>query len=228
VDKAAEAKKKADQSKSFMEAEAKAQAEQDAKEAKEALGAADTGCNGGDANKCVDLGRIYGEGKGIDKDPAKSMAAYVKACSLKSKDGCRQAAIGEGDDKKRLDHLVALCDLGDADGCIEGAKLADALVASHALPEPKKLADRDAMKLLKKACALGQVVACTARGVGLVNDDPAAAVESFGKGCDGGEPTSCMQLAGMYKDGKGMKKKDEKKAKELMKKACTAGLKDAC
>jgi len=56
VDKAAEAKKKADQSKSFMEAEAKAQAEQDAKEAKEALGAADTGCNGGDANKCVDLG----------------------------------------------------------------------------------------------------------------------------------------------------------------------------
>ena len=228
VDKAAEAKKKADQTKSFMEAEAKAQAEQDAKEAKAALAAADAGCNGGDANKCVELGRIYGEGKGIDKDATKSMAAYEKACSLKSKDGCRQAAIGESDDKKRLGHLVALCDLSDVDGCIEGAKLADSLVASHALPEPKKLADRDAMKLLKKACGFGQVVACTARGVGLVNDDPPGAVESFTKGCEGGEPTSCMQLGAMYKEGKGVKKKDEKKAKELMKKACDAGLKDAC
>ena len=228
VDKAAEAKKKADQQRALFDAEAKAQAEADAKEAKAAYDVADKGCAGGDAAKCVDLAKMYADGKGAPKDGAKSLDVYAKACGMKSKDGCRQAAIAQGNGKKRLGFLSSLCDLGDIEGCVEGAKLADGLVQSKELPEPKKPQDRDAMKLLKKACALGGAIACTARGVGLVSDDPAGAVDAFGKGCDAGEPTSCWQLGQLLKQGKGVKKKDEKRAAELMKKACDAGLKDAC
>jgi TPR repeat protein len=42
------------------------------------------------------------------------------------------------------------------------------------------------------------------------------------------EPTACWQLSNMLAEGKGVKKKDPKRAAELKKKACDAGLKDAC
>ena len=48
------------------------------------------------------------------------------------------------------------------------------------------------------------------------------------RGCEAGEPTSCFQLGELYKSGKGVKKKDAGKAAALRKKACDAGLKDAC
>ncbi len=223
VDRAAEQKKKAAQQKAFFEAEAKAQAEEDRKEAQAALDAATSGCSGGDGAKCVELGRLQ-----KDNDKAAAAASFDKGCHLKDADGCREAAALIDDGKKKLELFTSLCHLKDADGCVEGAKLADALVADHTLPEPKKLAARPAMQLLEQACVLGQAIACTARGVALVNDEPKGAVASFAKGCDAGEPTSCMQLGLMYKEGKGMRKKNEKKAAELLKKACDAGLKDAC
>jgi TPR repeat protein len=228
VDKEAEAKKKAEAQKAMLEAEAKAQEAKAAEEAKKALDDATSGCSAGKPDACVDLGRIQLEGKGTEKSAPKAVESFMKACGLKSKDGCRMAAQNETDGKKKLDALKALCDLGDVEGCMSGAALADELVKAGQLPEPKKMAERDAVILLEKACTAGGAVACTARGITLINDDPTQAVASFTKGCDQGEPTSCWQLSGMFKDGKGMKKKDPKKAAELAKKACDAGLKDAC
>jgi hypothetical protein len=124
--------------------------------------------------------------------------------------------------------LKSLCALDDADACVQGAALADTLVQDGKVAEPKKPAERDAIVLLAKACDLGAAIACTARGVALVNDDPKGAVGSLTKGCDKNEPTACYQLSNMLAEGKGVKKKDAKKAAELKKKACDAGLKDAC
>ncbi len=224
VDKEAEKKKKQDQAKAFMEAESKARAEQEAKEAVAAFETAKTGCDGGKGESCIALGRLHQK----DKRDAQAKEAFAAACKLKTKDGCRMAADASTDGKEKLTHLKSLCALDDADACVQGAALADTLVQGGQLPEPKNPATRDAIVLLATACDLGAVIACTARGVALVNDDPKGAVASLTKGCELNEPTACDQLSNMWAEGKGVKKKDPKKAAELKKKACDAGLKDAC
>jgi hypothetical protein len=224
VDKEAERQKKAEQAKAFMEAESKARAEQEAKEAKEALEAATKGCEEKKGESCIALGRLHQK----EKRDAQAKDAFAKACALQSKDGCRMAAEASSDGKEKLGHFKSLCALDDADACVQGAALADTLVQNGQVPEPKKPAERDAIVLLAKACDLGAAIACTARGVALVNDDPKAAVGSLTKGCDKNEPTACWQLSNMLAEGKGVKKKDPKRAAELKKKACDAGLNDAC
>jgi TPR repeat protein len=211
--------------KAFMEAETKARADQEAREAREAFEKASAGCDGGSAAACVELARIHFDGKGVERDIAKAVSTYARACALKSAEACRLAAQHETDAGKRLQHLVALCDLQDAGGCVQAAALADQLGQK---PEPKKAQDKRAMQLLKKGCGLGSPIACTARGMGIAAEDPKAAVESFSRGCELGEPTSCMQLAAHFQSGKGVKKKDPAKALEFKKKACALGLQEAC
>lgn len=230
VDKEAEAKKQADAQQAFMEAEAKAREEQEAAEAKKALDEASAGCDADKADACVALGRIHLGGKGTPPEPAKAAAAFARGCKHKSKDACRLAAEHATAGDEKLGHLASLCRLGDADGCMNAAVLADELVQSGQAPEPKSPAQRPALGYLDKACDLGAVRACTARGVALVSDDPAAALAAFRKGCDQGEPTSCWQLGLMLQEGKGTKKNkpDKAKAAAALRKACDGGLADAC
>lgn len=221
-------KKKEQDTKAMMEAETKARDEADAKAAKAAIEKATGECDAKKADGCLALGRIHFDGKGVPRDAKLGVGFFMKACELKSKDGCRSWAMQETDGKAKLKALTALCDLGDADGCIQGAALADELVKAGQLEEPKKLTDRPALQLLAKACAAGGAIGCTARGVALINDDPKLAVDALTKGCDLGEPTACLQLSVMLAEGKGVKKKDPDKAAAAKKKACDAGLKDAC
>ncbi|MCC7109811.1 MAG: sel1 repeat family protein [Deltaproteobacteria bacterium] len=226
---AAEKKQKKEQeSKAFMEAETKARAEQEAKEAKAAIDKASGECEAKKAEGCLALGRLYFDGKGVPRDAKLGIENFKKACELKSQDGCRTWAQQDSDGKTKLKALSALCDLRDADGCIQGAALADELVKAGQLEEPKKLSDRPALQLLMKACNLGGAIGCTARGVALANDDPKLAVEALTKGCELGEPTACFQLSVMLAEGKGVKKKDPAGAAAAKKKACDAGLKEAC
>ncbi|OGQ25589.1 MAG: hypothetical protein A2138_04205 [Deltaproteobacteria bacterium RBG_16_71_12] len=226
---AEEKKRKKDAAdKAMMEAETKARDEADAKAAKAAIEKATGECDAKKAEGCLALGRIHFDGKGVPKDAKLGLGFFMKACDLKSKDGCRTWAQQETDGKTKLKALSALCDAGDADGCIQGGALADELVKAGQLEEPKKLNDRPALQLLAKACALGGAIGCTARGVALINDDPRLAVDALTKGCDLGEPTACFQLSVMLAEGKGVKKKDPDKAAAAKKKACDAGLKDAC
>lgn len=224
VDKEAKKREKLEQAKAFMEAEAKARAEQEAKDAQKAFDDATAGCTEGKGESCIALGKIQQK----EKKDAQAVASFAKACSMKVKDGCRMAADIETDGKNKLGYIKSLCNLDDVDACVQGAALADTLVQAGQLPEPKNPAQREALVLLKKACDLGGAIACTARGVALINDDAKEAVSSLTLGCDKGEPTSCLQLSGLYAEGKGVKKKDAKKAAELKQKACDAGLKDAC
>lgn len=227
--KAEEKKKQKEQeTKAFMEAEAKARTEQEAKEAKAAIDKATGECDAKKAEGCLALGRIHFDGKGVPRDAKLGLSHFQRACELKSKDACRLWAQQDTDGKAKLKALTALCDLGDADGCIQGAALADELVKAGQMEEPKKLTDRPALQLLMKACNLGGAIGCTARGVALINDDPKLAVEALSKGCELGEPTACLQLSMLLAEGKGVKKKDPAGAAAAKKKACDAGLKDAC
>ena len=218
VDKEAAARKKAEAQKSFMQAESRARLEQEQLESKKAIDDATRGCDGGKPASCMALGKLQ-------KDPG---AAYAKACALQSKEGCRIAAEQASDGTVKLGHLKSLCALEDADGCLQGAALADELAKAGQLKEGPRPSARDAIVLLKRACDLGTAIACTAGGIALVELEPKDSIKLFTKGCDAGEPTSCLQLATMLGQGVGVKKKDPAKAKILRKKACDAGLKDAC
>ena len=224
IDKEAAAKKKADAQKAFMEAESKARSEQEASEAKKAIADATAGCAGGTPEQCIALGRIHVKATATPS----AIEAFAKACKLKSKEGCRLAADSESDGKGKLAYIKSLCSLEDADACLQGAALADELVKAGQLREAPNPSARDSIVLLKRACDLGAAIACTAGGMALADLEPKDSVKLFTKGCDRNEPTACLQLAGMMSEGKGMKKKDPAKAKILRKKACDAGLKDAC
>lgn len=217
LDKEAAAQKKAAAQKAFMEAESKARVEQEAAEAKLALADATRGCDDGKAAACIALGKL-----------SKDAVAYGKACGLKSKEGCRAAADAETDGKAKLGHLKALCALDDGDACLQGAALADELVKAGQLREAPNPSARDAIVLLKRACDLGAAIACTAGGMALADAEPRDSMKLFTKGCDQNEPTACLKLSNMLAEGKGVKKKDPAQAKVLRKKACDAGLKDAC
>jgi len=220
-----EKKKKQDAQKTFMDAEAKARTEQDAIEKKKAIDDATKGCDAGTASSCIALGRIHQEGK----DAALAVTSYARACAAKDAGGCRLAAETAPDATDKLVHYKALCALDDVDGCLQGAQIADKLYTSNAIPTPKRIVDADSMTLLLRACQLGQPIACTARGVGLlVKNDARTAAESFSLACDKNEPRGCVELSKLWKDGTGVKKKDKKKAAALMKKACAAGLQEAC
>lgn len=118
--------------------------------------------------------------------------------------------------------MQSLCALNDGDACLHGAGLADELVRAGLLPEAKEPSARVAIVLLERACDLGLAIGCTAGGLALLEGAPKDARKLFAKGCDANEPTSCLQLAGL------LGKKDRARAKILRRKACDAGLKDAC
>ena len=89
-----------------------------------------------------------------------------------------------------------------------------------------------AAKLFKKACDVGEPIACGQLGVlyydgkGL-KKDISKATNLFKKACNDGEAVSCAQLAKQYLYGE-IVEKDVNKAVILFKKACDGGYRPAC
>jgi hypothetical protein len=217
-----EAKKKQAKAQAFMEAEAKARAEEDVKTRKAALDDATGKCKGGDATGCIALGKLFTEGDG--KDPKQALAAFDDACAKKSKEGCTLAAQSAKDPKSALERWRKGCDLDDAQACVAAVAAMDAFAKSGgAVDEAMQVA------LFDKACTLGIGATCTALGMLAKEKDPKKAVAHFERGCAAKEPTACAQIAELYKTGKiGKKKEADKKAAEYLKKACDLGLAEAC
>ncbi len=57
--------------------------------------------------------------------------------------------------------------------------------------------------------------------------DPSKAAVYYDKGCEGGEPSGCANLALLYRDGTGVPA-DRDKAAELLARACRLGDAAAC
>jgi TPR repeat protein len=174
------------------------------------MGRQDKACQKGDASACVKLGelhvRLYFEDKDdtdID-DGALAFAAFDRACTLGSMDGCGQRAWcyteGLGVKADRLEAVKlfeAPCQAGDASSC---ALLAD-LIWTHSETTVPQDPQR-ALALYQKVC------------------DGAVA----GLGCSSG----CNRLASFYYYGMDMVKKDRERAAGYYDRACVAGCLDSC
>lgn len=81
-------------------------------------------CDSGDANECFNLGTMYYDGKGVQKDYIKAVELYQKACDGGDADVCNILGImygnGKGvkqDSAKAVELYQKACDGGNANGC---------------------------------------------------------------------------------------------------------------
>jgi uncharacterized protein len=84
-----------------------------------------------------------------------------------------------------------------------------------------------ALALLTKGCDGGAYGACTSLGLDALKHDPKTGVSLLTKACDGNDKLGCMGLGGLYLHGNGVRK-DPRRARELIQKACTLGAQPAC
>lgn len=151
-------------------------------------------CNGKHADACYALGDMSPRGK-------ERVVWYRRACDGGRDEGCtRLAQIYSNDEDPSADAaastraLEAMCNAGNATACNFAAdrhfSCKGTNDSGHAGADP----------WLIKACDLGDVHTCAARGRGMLVDaktaaQRATAIRMLKKGCDAGEPSACDWLA---------------------------------
>jgi uncharacterized protein len=162
---------------------------------------------------------------GEKPDPKKDEKLCDKGDAKACEELAEMYALGRGgvtkDDTKATVLFEKACSLGSAVSCeFRGKMLRD----GRGTP-PDKLG---AIVWLTKGCNGGAAGACTSLGLdAMQKGDKKSAVELLDKACSGKDKLGCMGLAGLYLHGNGVKK-DVPKAKELLKKSCDYGAKQAC
>jgi TPR repeat protein len=182
-------------------------------------------CDEGVSTVCFQAGIIYGEGRGVQPDLARTAVFMQRGCETGgSADAC--AALGqlyftgagvEMDLEKSTGFYALACAAGSAHGCVsagEGYELGRGVAIDLEL----------ARAMYEFACDEGHAVGCTSLGSmhAHARPDPksgpagdfAKAAGLFGQGCDGGDAVGCGLLADLYEQGAGVEQ-DNAKALEL-------------
>jgi len=186
---------------------------------------------------CNEVARRYEIGRGIDKDPAKAYALYMKMCdrgrgqpsgaACTSASAMVDAGAGVAADRKKANELLAKgCKLEHGRACyMLAVRLEEGTGADK---DYKRAAD-----IYKQACDHGEPDACDrlakmyTEGRGITqNADEAIAIHK--KGCDTGRPSSCNALGMLYEQGAEGIKKDEMQAAVFYRKACDMYFPAAC
>jgi TPR repeat protein len=197
-------------------------------------------CDAGKASDCVQLGRLYQNGRGLKKDMAAAAAAYKKACDLADASGCtslgtmHNSGLGMRKDVARAEELFRQgCDGGDAPGCMS-VGFAQAVKEDGALSLPAAVASFvRANDLATKACDAGQWYASADNVSGCfvlgslneagwgVRKDVVRAAGFYERGCTAGDDHACAFAARLYRTGTGVAK-DPARAATLLEHACDA------
>ena len=81
-------------------------------------------CDGGEMLGCTNLGVMYANGNGVEKDFSKAVELYKKACDGGNMHGCRNLVVmhtnGNGVEKdfsKAAELFKKACDGGEMNGC---------------------------------------------------------------------------------------------------------------
>lgn len=90
-------------------------------------------CNNGQMQSCIELGKLYYIGDGINKDIKKSQKLFKKACKNRVARGCYYLGYvflrgGEGIEKSNRKAMLAFgraCNIGSERSCIQYHKLKD-------------------------------------------------------------------------------------------------------
>jgi TPR repeat protein len=122
----------------------------------EAISLYNDGCDYGEASACNNLANMYANGSlGVAKDPVKAEQYYSKACDLDDIVSCNKlASIKQITTKVDFEKAKKACKHNGATGCY---KLGELYTTDNNIV--KKDEDK-ALRLLTKACDLGQSQAC--------------------------------------------------------------------
>jgi TPR repeat protein len=156
------------------------------------------GCDRRDVASCIDLGKAYAEGNGVDADPAKATTLFRSACEAASAIGCLEWAgalrdAGPQNAKRYADLYRRACEGGALGACVE-------LGGLYEDGEGVAQDDLRARILYQKACDQGFGPACTTLGVryqdgiGGLDEDPDKALELYRLGCAKGDPNGCLEV----------------------------------
>jgi len=198
----------------------------------EAIPMLNRACASGNWEACEGLGRIYREGLGVPKDPARAADLLGKACDAGHGSACDTLGIsyqtGQGvpqDYSKAASLYSKACDAGVAKGC-------NKLGLMYANGKGVAKDESRAAALYRKACDAGEAMSCSnlgniyASGRGVPRNDTLA-VLLYRKACDAGDAAGCSNLGAHYRFGLGVDK-DPGKAKEFLGKGCTLGNQWGC
>lgn len=153
-------------------------------------------CNDHDAESCAILGKMYGEGIGVEMSYAKSTDMLTLACGSGSARGCHGLGVvhdfGHGispDPAGAVPFYEQGCDWGYGESC---ANLAGHYMAGSGV---KKDADK-AFSYAVRGCAWGSAAGCKRlgalylAGIGTKKNESCAAV-TFRSACAGGDAAAC-------------------------------------
>lgn len=214
--------------------------------------AAETGCNAGNTNACVDLGNIYLDGKdGIKKDPAHGIDLLEKACKLGSRMACYGAGVrlssewdGSPEDDPRAARLLkTACDGSFADYPIRPGAIVYALIGPLGCANLKGMANQGkgvtrfkdgSLMIFDATCEEADSRDCPAisimyyTGEGRSNDERKT-LTSYQIACEAGDGKACFDLGYLYEDGEVIDAVNPKAtALTLLQKACDAGQARGC
>ena len=123
----------------------------------------ETKCNNRDAESCFDLGNLYYNGKGVERNYKKGMEFYGKSCEMGEAKGCNNLGYsyrwglvsGEMDDKKANEFFGKACEMRNARGC---HRLGIVYKNGYGIRQDYK----KAREFYSKACDLGYQKGCDA------------------------------------------------------------------
>lgn len=194
-------------------------------------------CELGDAEGCGYAGRLYLDGRGLERDAARGVALLDRACGEGVVLACRVAVrwladAGHAQDvkdgpelRKRLDQDLD-CLTGSGDLCAEAG-----LAYSRGREGyPRDLARSAAA--YGRGCMLGQRIACNNLGDAYeygsgVRRDLTRAGELYDCACRLGEPLGCANLGHLLENGEGTLR-DVARARALYRDACAGGDEYGC
>ncbi|MEM6412167.1 MAG: toll/interleukin-1 receptor domain-containing protein [Pseudomonadota bacterium] len=189
-------------------------------------------CDGSQYRGCINLGLLYGQGLGVDRDYGRARELYEQGCDGGEARSCTSLGYlyyegrGTEQDYGRAQELYEEgCDGGDANGCNN---------LGYLYFEGRGV-DQDygrARELYEQGCDGGEAVGCInlgflyEQGQG-VDQDYVRARELYEQGCDGGEARSCNSLGFLYQRGLGVDQ-DYVRARELYQQGCDGGNAKGC
>jgi TPR repeat protein len=181
-------------------------------------------CTAGDAESCLDLGNLYANGEGVEKDLARAAELYRQACEAGNGEGCARIAglyyNGEAVDKDlalAADFYRRGCDAGEGRACAWLGYL-------YENGQGVQVDLARATDLYGQGCAAADAWSCNQLGnfhrLGRgVEKDLARAASFYQLACQHGNMAGCGSLAILYQTGQGIET-DLDRALELFIQAC--------
>lgn len=216
------------------------------KDKKLALDFYDKGCNLKDPLGCMGLGSIYlNDSKNDSSTLMLAKDAFKKACSLKHGQGCTQ--LGLLDKEKSSELFKQACDFKDGQGCFLLGKTLERTDKKASIDLYKRSCDlkygegcrnlalnsqgKERDLYLNQACENSDLEACNLQGEELLKlgDEKSLgkAQDLFKKACGIHSSRACLNLANMYKSGRGVTV-DYNLALDNYMRGCVYGNKDSC